>query len=516
MENQNDSKLVPIQNQGIAKVEKSIEITNKLIFNGIEKLFNEAFLLLNSKQDLDKDINYCILFESNPNLFLSDRFKFEAVSEKYYEKSISLLTQIIGIKPKHYNSLILRAIAFYHNNESNNSFPDLMSAYSIASLNGVVHYWKGNIYTNEYDSIEEYNKALELSHDLPEILNKRGMAYRYRLFGKKNSEYAILDFTKAININSNNAEYYFNRAVVKNDIEDFKGAIEDFSKGIQLNPNNIQAFFCRGISKYYSKNYKSSIEDFEEVVRIDSTQKMKYYVRENKNGVYFLFFHQRGWTNPFYDAYIEYANIYYYLGNARQFIGCYKDAINDYTQALKFNQDSEVYFQIGNTEYHLKDYKNAISSYTNAIELKPKTAKYFYNRINAKYKIQDLKGMVDDYSKILKLEGYLHGKGSQTSVLLNKRGLLNQKLKKFEEAINDFNSAINCDKSNSFGYLNRGNTKFYLQDYVGAISDYSKVIEIEPNNYNAYYNRSLAKKKINQNVEANEDFRTFEELKSKQ
>ena len=43
----NNNSLVPIHNTGLIKAGNIIKITNKIIFNGIEELFNEAFCLLN-------------------------------------------------------------------------------------------------------------------------------------------------------------------------------------------------------------------------------------------------------------------------------------------------------------------------------------------------------------------------------------------------------------------------------------------------------------------------------------
>jgi tetratricopeptide (TPR) repeat protein len=52
---------------------------------------------------------------------------------------------------------------------------------------------------------------------------------------------AIVDYTKAIEINPDNAETYYNRGLAKDDLEDYKAAIADYTKAIDLNPKYIDA-----------------------------------------------------------------------------------------------------------------------------------------------------------------------------------------------------------------------------------------------------------------------------------
>ena len=44
---------------------------------------------------------------------------------------------------------------------------------------------------------------------------------------------AIADFTKAIEINPNDAVYYYKRGLSKNELKDYKGAISDYTRAIE-------------------------------------------------------------------------------------------------------------------------------------------------------------------------------------------------------------------------------------------------------------------------------------------
>ena len=60
---------------------------------------------------------------------------------------------------------------------------------------------------------------------------------------------AIVDYTKAIELDPEYALAYDNRGASKYYLEDYKGAIEDHTKAIELDPEYVYAYFNRGVSK---------------------------------------------------------------------------------------------------------------------------------------------------------------------------------------------------------------------------------------------------------------------------
>ena len=60
---------------------------------------------------------------------------------------------------------------------------------------------------------------------------------------------AIADYTKAIEINPNNAAAYNNRGFSKAKLNDYNGATADFTKAIEINPNHAKAYFNRCVAK---------------------------------------------------------------------------------------------------------------------------------------------------------------------------------------------------------------------------------------------------------------------------
>lgn len=70
----------------------------------------------------------------------------------------------------------------------------------------------------------------------------------------------------------------------------------------------------------------------------------------------------------------------------------------------------------------------------------------------------------------------------------NNRGNINFCLKRFSDAINDFNKAIQLDENQAQFYTNRGNARYELNKFNDALADYEKAVELDKNCIYAYYN----------------------------
>ena len=72
---------------------------------------------------------------------------------------------------------------------------------------------------------------------------------------------AISDFTKAIELNPDDADAYYNRGLAKSNLEDYYGAISDYNKAIELNPNDALSYNNRGVAKALLGNLSEACQD---------------------------------------------------------------------------------------------------------------------------------------------------------------------------------------------------------------------------------------------------------------
>ena len=62
---------------------------------------------------------------------------------------------------------------------------------------------------------------------------------------------AIADYTKAIEINPDDAVIYLIRGKAKHELKDYQGAIADWTKAIEIKPDLFAAYDNRGLARHY-------------------------------------------------------------------------------------------------------------------------------------------------------------------------------------------------------------------------------------------------------------------------
>ena len=85
------------------------------------------------------------------------------------------------------------------------------------------------------------------------------------------------------------------------------------------------------------------------------------------------------------------------------------------------------------------------------------------------------------------------------------RGFTYMESGEYENAIQEFDKAIQLHPNYAFSYRNRGLAYANLRQYQRAIQDFDKAIQIDPNNAPAYKHRGFAYRKLGQHAEANAD-----------
>ncbi|MDR2592497.1 MAG: tetratricopeptide repeat protein [Chitinispirillales bacterium] len=177
---------------------------------------------------------------------------------------------------------------------------------------------------------------------------------------------AIDDYSKAIEIDPQDAGVYFNRGIAKSELSDYKGAIEDYSKAIEIDPQDAEAYVNRGAAKSDLSDYKGAIEDYSKAIEI----------------------------NP------QYAKAYVNRGNAKSDLSDYKGAMEDYSKAIEINpQYAKAYLNRGIAKFRKSDTYDAIKDWSVAIKNNPNDAYAYYCRGIAHIKIKKRKDAAEDFKK---------------------------------------------------------------------------------------------------------------------
>ena len=118
-------------------------------------------------------------------------------------------------------------------------------------------------------AIEEYNQALRLHPNFPEVYYKRGIS-RHKLGDFKG---AITDYNQAISLNSSYPGIYNHRGLTHYDLGNFPEAIADYNQALVLNPTFPEAYQNRGITRNHLGDKQGAITDLKTAAKLFQQQK---------------------------------------------------------------------------------------------------------------------------------------------------------------------------------------------------------------------------------------------------
>ena len=154
----------------------------------------------------------------------------------------------------------------------------------------------------------------------------------------------------------------------------------------------------------------------------------------------------------------------------------YDLSIADCTKAIQLNPGSgRAYRRRGQGYRNKRDWKRALSDYTKAIELEP-TPLLYHGRSKIYEELGKFNLAIADLSMRIKI----YKKTKYIDFYYRDRGLLYEKLKMHEKAIQDFTKIIELEPDNHRRYHDRGMLYERLGMHDAAIADFSKRIELIP------------------------------------
>ena len=123
----------------------------------------------------------------------------------------------------------------------------------------------------------KYNEAIEFINKSIKLKNDFEISYFYRATcyqAKENWDEAMMDYTKAIQINPKMTDAYYNRAKIilsRKDIINPKieNAIEDLKKAIELDNKFVDAMFAMAAGLKKLAKYNEAIEYLDKIIEIE-------------------------------------------------------------------------------------------------------------------------------------------------------------------------------------------------------------------------------------------------------
>jgi len=135
---------------------------------------------------------------------------------------------------------------------------------------------RGNAYFHDgenQEAILNYNLALQLKPDFPEVYLFRGTAYR-RL---GDNQKAVDDFTEAIKLKPDYSEGYLNRGVAYVELAEYQKAEDDYNEALRLRPHYTFARYNLACLHSRKKDIEPCVSNLERAVQqVDEPRKDRW------------------------------------------------------------------------------------------------------------------------------------------------------------------------------------------------------------------------------------------------
>jgi tetratricopeptide (TPR) repeat protein len=129
----------------------------------------------------------------------------------------------------------------------------------------------------------------------------------------------------------------------------------------------------------------------------------------------------------------------------------------------------------------------------------PRDAQFYLNRGDAYGQKGQYDQAISDFNKALEIN-------PRYAKAYNNRGIAYEMKGQYDQAISDYNKALKIDPETAETYYNRGNAHYKKGQYDRAISDFNKALEMNPRYAEAYINRGTVYSRKGQNDEAISDY----------
>jgi tetratricopeptide (TPR) repeat protein len=315
------------------------------------------------------------------------------------------------------------------------------------------------------------------------------------LYENKDYKGAIENFTKAINANTKNkiklAELLDKRGQAENDLELYAEALKDETAAIIANPNFGSAYWNRALAHDGKNNYQLGIDDYTKAVPFYKGNNESLSILYNNIAIDEKKLHQYKKAIEDHTKAIalngQNGDAYWSRASAHNKNGDYQMAIDDYTTAMFYNQEdikelSRLYDNRGENKQLLKLYKDAINDFNTALKFNPDNEDAYWDRGLTYQRNGDYELAVNDYTKAMQF--YKDDKVN-LAILYDNRAQNEMALRHPEKAIEDINSAIALDAKRGHLYWSRASIYTQTGDCKHAVEDYTKTTDFYKDNKKA-------------------------------
>ncbi len=474
------------------------------------------------------------------------------------EAALKDIDQAIYLDYFNAEAWVKRGMIKYETDSMKSALADFNHALTLSDDNPFIYFQRGLTFLKLSDTLaalKDYDKVIEMEPD-------NALTYYNRALVKsmqKDYEGALADYNAVVQINPRNIYGRFNRGMLYYEMKNWDAAEADLSTAIEIFPDFVGAWINRAAVRQQKGDNKGAYRDQQQARKIiavlnSDSKSPEVLYRRYQDSVYFskvIEFEadfvsgnikkgrvqfQRVSIEPKPNFFLihafplpdsleeEYAKYEYLDQNISQFNAGNALGIKfvftthewpvrqeqvlkkireiDSTVLMIGHDTAGAYFMKGVINTMLHNYAEAIRAYDKAIEKDPEISYAYLNRGTTSYELAEMVYSEQQYASSITISSSIPGK---------------QQLPKLrppdhKNTLYDYDRVIRMNPGLAFVYYNRANVKLSLQQFQRAIDDYSKAIKLEPEMAEAYYNRALTLLFLKENKLACKDLSKAGEL----
>ena len=266
---------------------------------------------------------------------------------------------------------------------------------------------------------------------------------------------AVAGYDQAIALKPDYAHAFCNRAVVLGQLQKLPEALASYDRAIALDPTDALACCNRGMLLNAMGQKDAALASFDQAIALNAAFPAAHFGRAA------LLQERRQWAA----------------------------SLGTYDRAIALNAgDAVMHYNRGTVLKQLERWGDALASYDRALALNGKLAPARAGRAEALYQLNRLQEALDSYNSAIEM--------SPDAATYNGRGVVQQKMDRFDAARASFDQAIAASPNDPQGYFNRGAAQEKLCDFAGALASYRQAISVNPDFAEAHLNLALMALKV--------------------
>jgi serine/threonine protein kinase/Flp pilus assembly protein TadD len=364
---------------------------------------------------------------------------------------------------------------------------------------------------NYVDAIIRFDQAEKLGFVEPVLYANRGWAcHEAQIYnGECSFDGAIRDYTRAIELDPNQAYFYGNRAWSFVHLEKWGNAIDDYSRAIELEPDSAENWIRRGDVFGRIGELDAALADINHAIGMQPENDNYYATRA---WAYLNAGDLEASAEDFGKA-IELApeNPEYWWERGWRYLdmGRFEEAIADFDQALGiFPEAIKAYVGKAFAHTRLGDFDAAIHNMDTVIGLEPRRDHLYIIRAHLLWwDFGEIEAAVEDLKKALELNP------ENWEANINLGEIYTYEFGDLDLGLQYINQGVDLTpRGIDTPFVVRGNYFTHVEEWEMAIKDYTMGIRILPENPDSYGHRGYAHQRLGMLDEARADYEMFLDL----